>query len=133
MLQIRYLKAKFTRESTFRCDLTYQKKYLLTLMEQFEKRFFQSLSLPNATSNIYSRSERTILGAIARVGFPVAPPSALSAPRKRARKLKSVAQMIIFLSRARKCGESWRKESEQKQAIAAALEDVRRRRAIGAS
>lgn len=44
MLQIRYLKAKFTRESTFRCDLTYQKKYLLTLMEQFEKRFVESLT-----------------------------------------------------------------------------------------
>ena len=31
MLQIRYLKAKFTRESTFRCDLGYQKQYLTVL------------------------------------------------------------------------------------------------------
>jgi hypothetical protein len=93
---------------------------------------YLTFSSPNATSNIYSRSERTILGAIARIGFPVAPSPVSSALRKRAWKLKSVAQMIIFLNRAKKYGESWRKESEHKQAIAAALEDVRRRRAIGA-
>jgi hypothetical protein len=38
MVQIRYLKAKFTRESFFRGDLTYQKQYLLVLLSQFEKR-----------------------------------------------------------------------------------------------
>lgn len=38
MVQIRYLKAKFTRESSFRSDLTYQKRYLLVLLAQFEKR-----------------------------------------------------------------------------------------------
>jgi hypothetical protein len=38
IVQIRYLKAKFTRESTLRCDLGYQKQYLLTLLTKFEKR-----------------------------------------------------------------------------------------------
>ena len=32
MVQIKYLKAKYTRESAFRCDLAYQKQYLLVLM-----------------------------------------------------------------------------------------------------
>ena len=36
MVQIRYLKAKFTRESTFRCDMGYQKQYLLALMARLE-------------------------------------------------------------------------------------------------
>jgi hypothetical protein len=39
IIQIRYLKAKFGRESLFRCDLGYQKQYLLVLLAQFEKRF----------------------------------------------------------------------------------------------
>jgi len=39
MVQIRYLKAKFTREACFRGDLTYQKRYLLVLLSQFEKRW----------------------------------------------------------------------------------------------
>ncbi|KAF8902351.1 hypothetical protein CPB84DRAFT_1961582 [Gymnopilus junonius] len=56
MVQIRYLKAKFTRESLFRGDLTYQKQYLLVILSQFEK------------------SERTIFASIARIGFPVALP-----------------------------------------------------------
>lgn len=37
MLQIRYLKAKFTRESTMRCDLGYQKQYLLVLLAHYER------------------------------------------------------------------------------------------------
>lgn len=39
IVQIRYLKAKFTRESSLRCDLTYQKQYLLVLLTKFEKRY----------------------------------------------------------------------------------------------
>lgn len=41
MVHIRYLKAKFHRESSFRNDLTYQKQYLLVLLAQFEKRFVE--------------------------------------------------------------------------------------------
>lgn len=36
IVQIRYLKAKFIRESTFREDLTWQKEYLLVLLGQFK-------------------------------------------------------------------------------------------------
>ncbi|KAH7890884.1 hypothetical protein F5I97DRAFT_1839637 [Phlebopus sp. FC_14] len=38
VVQIRYLKAKFTRESTLRDDLSYQKQYLLVLLSGFEAR-----------------------------------------------------------------------------------------------
>ncbi|KAI6041341.1 hypothetical protein EDC04DRAFT_2893316 [Pisolithus marmoratus] len=38
IVQIRYLKAKFTRESTLRDDLAYQKHYLLVLLASFEER-----------------------------------------------------------------------------------------------
>ena len=38
MVQIRYLKAKYSRESTFRCDLVYQKQYLLVLMARLERK-----------------------------------------------------------------------------------------------
>lgn len=38
IVQIRYLKAKFTRESTLRSDLSYQKQYLLVLLSRYEKR-----------------------------------------------------------------------------------------------
>lgn len=38
IVHIRYLEAKFIRESVFRSDLTYQKQYLLVLLTQFEKR-----------------------------------------------------------------------------------------------
>lgn len=37
IVQIKYLKAKFTRESCLRCDLGYQKNYLLVLLSRFEQ------------------------------------------------------------------------------------------------
>jgi myosin protein heavy chain len=43
VVQIRYLKAKFTRESTLRDDLVYQKHYLLVLLSNFEARYGHSL------------------------------------------------------------------------------------------
>ncbi|KAF9479579.1 hypothetical protein BDN70DRAFT_878644 [Pholiota conissans] len=107
IVQIRYLKAKFTRESLFREDLTYQKQYLLVLLSQFEK------------------SERTIFASIARIGFPVAP----APSRRKPRTLKSVALLITFLGRIKCSSDSWRKESAAKQAVAAALDEVRRKRA----
>ncbi|KAG6908885.1 hypothetical protein DXG01_002863 [Tephrocybe rancida] len=76
-VQIRYLKAKFTRESSFRGDLVYQKNHLLVLLTQFEK------------------SEQTIFAAIAKIGFPVSLPS----PVKRPLTFKSVALAVIFLAR----------------------------------
>lgn len=38
IVQIRYLKAKFTRESALRNDLSYQKQYLLVLLARFERK-----------------------------------------------------------------------------------------------
>ncbi|KAF8159408.1 hypothetical protein B0H34DRAFT_703324 [Crassisporium funariophilum] len=106
IVQIRYLKAKFTRETVFRSDLVYQKQYLLVLLAQFEK------------------SERSIFVSIARIGFAVALPP----PRRKVRKLKSVALMVVFLSRVKRSSGTWREHSSSKQAVAAALEEVRRKR-----
>ena len=38
-VQIRYLKAKFSREAALRDGLSYQKSYLLVLLQQHEKRY----------------------------------------------------------------------------------------------
>jgi predicted nucleic acid-binding Zn-ribbon protein len=38
LFQIRYLKDKFTRESTFRIELAYQKNYLLAIISHLEKK-----------------------------------------------------------------------------------------------
>lgn len=38
IVQIKYLKAKWTRESTLRSDLGYQKQYLLVLLARSERR-----------------------------------------------------------------------------------------------
>ncbi|KAI1790299.1 hypothetical protein LXA43DRAFT_1149321, partial [Ganoderma leucocontextum] len=82
MVQIKYLKAKYTREATFRCDLGYQKQYLLVLMARLE------------------RSEEKILAAVARIGFPVI--SSNPAPKKgRTKTLRSVAYIVLFLNRTR--------------------------------
>lgn len=37
IVQINYLKAKFTRENTLRIDLSYQKRYLLVLLARHER------------------------------------------------------------------------------------------------
>ncbi|TFK53458.1 hypothetical protein OE88DRAFT_1676650 [Heliocybe sulcata] len=106
MVQIRYLKAKCTRESVLRGDLGYQKRYLLVLLARYEK------------------SEQRILAAIARVGF-LAPPDSL---KPRSRTLKTVALAVVFAIRAKRASDKWRAECSSKQAIADALEEVRRRR-----
>jgi hypothetical protein len=36
IVQIKYLKAKYTRESTMRSDLGFQKHYLLVILSKFE-------------------------------------------------------------------------------------------------
>ena len=45
MVQIRYLKAKFTRESSFRADLVSQKQYLLSQVERFGRRYVSRFAL----------------------------------------------------------------------------------------
>jgi hypothetical protein len=39
MVQIRYLKAKYTRESNLRCMVIAQKDYVVSLLACFEQRF----------------------------------------------------------------------------------------------
>ncbi|KAF9048336.1 hypothetical protein BDZ89DRAFT_1057909 [Hymenopellis radicata] len=108
IVQIRYLKAKFVRESTLRFDLVYQKQYLMVLLGHLEK------------------SEQTIFAAISKIGFPVKLPS--PAPPRPRRKFKSVAMMVVFMARIRRCSQEWQKQCGSKGAVAAALQDVRKRR-----
>ncbi|KAJ7105464.1 hypothetical protein C8R43DRAFT_1165567 [Mycena crocata] len=107
IVQIRYLKAKFTRESSLRSDLCYQKDYLLVLLSKFEK------------------SEHNIIASIAKIGFPVV---TARPPAKKPKKLKTLALTVIFLSRIKRASDSWREHSASKQTVVAALEEVRRRR-----
>ncbi|KAF8527286.1 hypothetical protein JB92DRAFT_2698552 [Gautieria morchelliformis] len=109
MVQIRYLKAKFTRENAFRADLTYQKHYLLDILSTFEK------------------SEKRILAAVARIGFPVS----TSRPVRKRHTLRSIAAAVLFIGRAKRASEVWREQSSTKTAVQAALLEVRRRRVGG--
>ncbi|OJT11389.1 hypothetical protein TRAPUB_12084 [Trametes pubescens] len=111
MVQIRYLKAKYTREYVFRCDLGYQKQYLLVLMARLE------------------RKEEKILAAIARIGYPTVPSKPAPAKSKH-KSLKSVVQSVVFINRSRRAGEQWRQQRAAKPAIEAALQEVRKRRAV---
>ncbi|KAF8639093.1 hypothetical protein AX17_001738 [Amanita inopinata Kibby_2008] len=106
IVQIRYLKAKFTRESTMRSNLCYQKQYLLLLLARYEK------------------SEKTIFASIACIGFPVSPPPVIRKPRK----LRSVAVAVLFSLRASRAGVAWREQCSAKTAVATALQEVRQRR-----
>ncbi|KAJ3518259.1 hypothetical protein NMY22_g13770 [Coprinellus aureogranulatus] len=109
MVQIRYLKAKFTRESSFRDDLRWQKSYLMSLLAQFK------------------RSERNVCAAIAKIGFPLAP-----APSKRKRSLRCAALVVIFLNRTKRGSEEWQEQRKDRAAVTAALDEVHRRRALAA-
>ncbi|KAI0057426.1 hypothetical protein BV25DRAFT_1892643 [Artomyces pyxidatus] len=106
IVQIHYLKAKFTRENSLRDGLCYQKRYLLVLLSR------------------YQRSEEKVLASIARIGFPVAPPP----PTSQRRTLRTVALSLLFIQRARHASEAWRAQRASKPAVKAALENVRRNR-----
>ncbi|KAG6381723.1 hypothetical protein JVT61DRAFT_327 [Boletus reticuloceps] len=107
IVQIRYLKVKFARESTLRDDLSYQKRYLLVLLSSFET------------------SDKRILACISRIGYPKP-----SLPAKKYRTFKSAAWCIVFIRRARFASNAWREACANKQAIADALQEVRRRRVL---
>nr|XP_018259051.1 uncharacterized protein I303_08594 [Kwoniella dejecticola CBS 10117]OBR81209.1 hypothetical protein I303_08594 [Kwoniella dejecticola CBS 10117] len=96
--QIRYLKAKFTRESTFRNALTLQKRYLLLLVGGM------------------SLDQQATLRAIAKMGYPVPEP-----PRPK-RTLKAVALAIMGVIRAKNSAAEWKKERELKANIPAISE-----------
>jgi len=103
------LKAKFTRESTLRDDLSYQKQYLLVLLSSFEE------------------SDKRILACISRIGYPK---PCLPTVTKKRRTIKSAAWCIVFIRRARFASTTWREACANKEAIADALQDVRRRRTM---
>ncbi|KAI9451888.1 hypothetical protein F5148DRAFT_1378754 [Russula earlei] len=107
VVQIHYLKAKFTRENTLRMDLSYQKRYLLILLSRRE------------------RCEEHILAMIAKITSPIPGPSSHKPRRK---TLRVVARGVVFIQRIKHASETWRAQCAPKPAIKAALEDVRRRR-----
>jgi hypothetical protein len=85
--QIRYLKAKFTRESTFRNGLSLQKRYLLLMVGGM------------------SLNEQATLKAIASMGHPV------PEVKRSKRTLKSVGLAVVSIIRARSVSRVWRDES----------------------
>ncbi|KAG8904159.1 hypothetical protein FRB99_002176 [Tulasnella sp. 403] len=105
-VQIHYMKDRVRREATMRSDLAYQKKYLLDIIAVMEK------------------SEKSILASIARIGFPMP-----AEPPKR-KSLKRYAFMVLFIARVRRESQQWQEKSARKDAVMAALEDVRKRRSI---
>ncbi|KAG9100904.1 hypothetical protein FRC06_003550 [Ceratobasidium sp. 370] len=107
MVQIRYLKDKFYRESLLRQDVCYQKKYLIQVLD------------------VYSKSDEKIERALARPGFPHEKP-----PTRARKSLKSVANAVLFVTRAQRLSADWRQKRRVKPAINAALEEVRRHRAV---
>ena len=123
MLQIGYLKAKFTRESIFRQELAYQKQYLLLVLSKLRQRsvstyyfYFCLTCLPSdipILADIAQSSDLSISG----------PP----APR---RTIKHVAHIVMFLNRAKKASRQWAEHNDTKEQLAVALQDVRRRRAL---
>jgi myosin protein heavy chain len=93
-IHIRYLKAKFVRESSMRCDLGYQKKYLLILLASYEQKLAKSHII--GLSSDESNSEKTINAAIARIGYRASKPLS---PKKRT--FKAIAICAVFLHRAK--------------------------------
>ncbi|KAG8221048.1 hypothetical protein J3R82DRAFT_2558 [Butyriboletus roseoflavus] len=98
IVQIHYLKAKFTRESTLRDGLSYQKQYLLVLLSSFEERYRGQVSSSHVRPDVSLISDKRILACISRIGYPK--PSPPAATRKR-RTLKGAAWCIVFIRRAK--------------------------------
>ncbi|KAG8993515.1 hypothetical protein FRB93_001972 [Tulasnella sp. JGI-2019a] len=109
IVQIGYLKNRTIRESVMRTDLAYQKSYLLRII------------------GVMEQSEQSISSCIARIGFPTS--ATEDAPTKRPRRsLRIVAVAVMFLTRVRLASDRWREQSAAKHAVAAALQDMHRRR-----
>ncbi|KAL5492538.1 hypothetical protein ACEPAI_3985 [Sanghuangporus weigelae] len=106
-VQIRYLKAKYTREAALRDDLSYQKDYLLVLLSRYEA------------------SEKRILAVIAQVSF-----QRTSTPNLRPKSLRTAAYAVMFISRTRRASDTWREQRSACSSVAAALDNVRESRAL---
>ncbi|TDL23585.1 hypothetical protein BD410DRAFT_720667 [Rickenella mellea] len=108
IVQIRYLKAKFTRESSLRSDLGYQKQYLLILLSKYET------------------SEKRILASISQIGYPAQKPE-----RVKRRSLKVMVLLAIFVVRTKRASAEWQDQRSCRKDIADALTVVRKRRIEG--
>ncbi|KAL5513309.1 hypothetical protein ACEPAH_3707 [Sanghuangporus vaninii] len=106
-IQIRYLKAKFTREAALRDGLSYQKGYLLVLLSRYEA------------------SEKKILATIAQVGF-----QQTSTLNLRPKSLRTAALAVMFISRTRRASDTWREQRSACSSVAVALDNVRKNRAL---
>ena len=104
LLDIRYLKVKFTRENTFREDLSLQKEYLLILIGKLSRQWVQPshtrlVLLGCRLTKVYPtrRRQSRVHAAIAQMGYP-GPQPTVTRPR---RTLKSVAIAVVMIIRAR--------------------------------
>lgn len=136
IVQIRYLKAKFTRENDMRVHLTHQKEYLLILLSRYEKRFAVLYLMNEMVRLSFVLSEKKILATIAQAGPPCP-----SSP-KRPKSLRAVAITVLFVLRARyvihlhyqglcsnvcdsRSSEHWREQRSSRAAVLAAYNNVR--------
>lgn len=71
-------------------------------------------------------SESNILASLARLGYPGANPP----PTKQPLKLKTVAKSLIFMARMKRAAALWKEQRAARPKVAAALEEVRKRRQI---
>jgi hypothetical protein len=88
-----------------------------------------SLSVLIADWGVFGTSEQKVLAAIARIGYPTQLETSPVGSRRR-RSLKSVATLAVFLARIRRSARTWSEQRAAKPLVAAALEDVRRRREV---
>ncbi|KAG8774532.1 hypothetical protein FRC20_005346, partial [Serendipita sp. 405] len=104
MLQIGYLKSKYTRESIFRQQLVYEKEYLLLLLSRLQA------------------GNQPILAKIAALD---------EVPTNSCRKsFRSIVQTIIFLNRAKRLANNWHEINATKDVMTVALQEVRKRRSL---
>ncbi|KAG8810809.1 hypothetical protein FRC17_002751, partial [Serendipita sp. 399] len=104
MLQISYLKSKYTRENIFRQHLMYQKDYLLHLLSRLETE------------------DQPTLARMAQID------GAATSPQRKS--FRSIVQTIMFINRAKRLANNWRDMSATKDVMAVALQEVRKRRSI---
>ncbi|KAG8805330.1 hypothetical protein FRC17_005562, partial [Serendipita sp. 399] len=104
MLQISYLKSKYTRENIFRQHLMYQKDYLLHLLSRLETE------------------DQPTLARVAQIDRPATSPQRKS--------FRSIVQTVMFINRAKRLANNWRDMSATKDVMAVALQEVRKRRSI---
>ncbi|WVQ81425.1 hypothetical protein IAT38_003549 [Cryptococcus sp. DSM 104549] len=104
--QIRYLKAKYIREATFRNALSLQKRFFLLVIGG------------------KSLNEQATIKAIAQMGFPAiedVPPS------PKTKSFRSVALAVLGVIRARNAADIWRAEVERKSNAVVARSERRRK------